>query len=178
MKKIGILIISYVLLLSLCACGSEPSLLSTALGGDSSAVGTPAPDNSKVFKLGDTVELDNVTVSFVNITTSNGSDFNEPEDGNIFVLCEFEISNNSKKDLSVSSMLSFDAYCDGYTCGYSLSALLEKGNKNQLDGTIAAGKKMKGVIGYELPSDWQELEIHYTLDITKNSKIVFVATNN
>ena len=37
-------------------------------------------------------------------------------------------------------------------------ALLEKGDKNQLDGTVAPGKKMNGVIGYEVPADWKELE--------------------
>ena len=37
-------------------------------------------------------------------------------------------------------MMSFEAYCDDYTCTFSLGALMEKGNKNQLDGTVAAGK--------------------------------------
>ena len=48
---------------------------------------------------------------------------------------------------------------------------------NQLDGSVAAGKKMKGVIGYELPSDWKELEIHYTSDLWSSSSIIFVTGN-
>ena len=175
MKKITSLIMACILLLGLCACSSEPSLVGTVPANNNSA--TEAPTD-KVFKLGDTVELNKVVVSFVDITESTGSDFNKPADGNVYILCEFEIANNSDKELSVSSMLSFEAYCDDYSCEYSLGALMEKDNKDQLDGTVAAGKKMKGVVGYEVPSGWKELEIQYTLDFFSNDKIVFVATNN
>lgn len=54
-------------------------------------------------------------------------------------------------------------------------ALLEKGDKNQLDGTVAPGKKMNGVIGYEVPADWKELEINFTPDFWSNKDISFVA---
>ena len=55
------------------------------------------------------------------------------------------------------------------------SALLEKGDRNQLDGTVAAGKKFKGVVGYEVPEDWKELEIRYTPDYWNGNDIVFIA---
>lgn len=176
MKKIIVLITACVLILSLCACDFEPSLVGTVPANNSDNSDTPS-NSSKVFKLGDVVELSDVTVSFVDVVTSSGSDFNKPTDGNVFVLCEFEISNNSSEELAVSSMMSFEAYCDGYSCSLSLQALMEKGNKNQLDGTIAAGKKMKGVVGYEVPADWTELEIHYTTDLLSNKAFVFVANN-
>lgn len=178
MKKIVSLVMACILLLGLCACSSEPSLVGTTPVESTPAVETPTTGGDKVFKLGDTVELDNVIVSFTDIVTSTGSEFNKPADGNVFVLCEFEITNNSTKELSVSSMLSFEGYCDDYSCEYSIGALMERGNKDQLDGSVAAGKKMKGVIGYEVPSDWKELEIQYTLDILSNDKIIFVATND
>ena len=54
-------------------------------------------------------------------------------------------------------------------------ALLEKGDKNQPDGTVAPGKKMNGVIGYEVPADWKELEIKFTPDFWSNKDISFVA---
>jgi len=178
MKKIVYLVMACLLLLSLCACSSEPSLLGTAPVGNNSSADTPTVAKDATFKLGDSVELDGVMIRFAALDKSNGSDFNKPADGNEFVLCEFEITNNSAEDISVSSMLSFEAYHDDYACDTSFSAMLEKGNKEQLDGTIAAGKKMMGVVGYEVPTDWEELEIHYTPSILSNSKIVFVATNS
>ena len=54
---------------------------------------------------------------------------------------------------------------------------MEKGSKNQLDGTVAAGKKFSGVVGYEVPTDWQELEINFTPDVWSGKDITFIATN-
>lgn len=133
-------------------------------------------NEKNVFLLGETAELKNVQVTLASVTESDGSAYNKPTDGNVFVLCEFEITNNSDKEINVSSMMSFNAYCDDYTCNYSLTALLEKGNKNQLDGTIAAGKKFNGVIGYEVPADWNELEVHFTPDFWSGKDITFIAT--
>ena len=177
MKKIVSSVMLFVLLLSLCACSSEPTLIGTTPTSNPTTEATEDVSKQE-FGLGDTVELDDVVVSFLDITTSTGSDFNKPADGKIFVLCEFEITNNSPEELAVSSMLSFEAYCDDYSCDYSVGALMEKGEKSQLDGAVASGKKMKGVIGYEVPTDWKELEIQYTVDILSDDKIVFLATNN
>ena len=145
---------------------------------DNTTKATEAVKNEKTsFGVGEIAELKGIKVALLGVTESNGSQFNTPADGKVFVLCEFEITNDSQEDLAVSSMLSFKGYCDDYACEYSLSALLEKGDKNQLDGTVAPGKKMKGVIGYELPVDWKELEVQFTPDIWTGKEIVFTATN-
>lgn len=195
MKKKISLLMACVLMLSLCACTVDPSggqnapalvtttpneqnSVSTTPDDELPATETPTIAEETVFKVGDTVELNDVTVKFIGVSEKKGSQYNKPEDGNIYVLCEFEIVNNSKKELAVSSMLNFEAYCDDYACDYSLGALIEKGNKEQLDGSVPAGKKMKGVVGYEVTKEWKELEVHYTLDFWTDSKIIFIATND
>lgn len=175
MKKIISFILVCVLMVSLCACSSTPTLVSS---GDNKGSGQSESSNEMTFNVGDTVKLDNVEVTFVGVTESKGSDFFKPADGKVFVLCEFEISNKSDAELSVSSMLSFEAYCDDYACELSISALADKSDKTQLDGTVAPGKKMKGVVGYEISSNWAELEIRYTPDILSNDKMVFIAKNS
>lgn len=132
-------------------------------------------EEKTAFYLGETAELKGVNVTLVSVTQSEGSTYNMPTEGNVFVLCEFEIANDSDREITVSSMISFDAYCDDYACNFSLSALLEKENKNQLDGTVAAGKKLNGVIGYEVPADWQELEVTFTPDFWSGRDITFIA---
>lgn len=129
------------------------------------------------FGIGEKVELNDVVVSFVGYTESYGSQFNKPTDGNEFILCEFEIENNSKSQINISSALSFNGYCDDYALTYSLGAIMEKGNSNQLDGTVASGKKMRGVVGFEVPTDWKELEIHFTPNFWTSKNIIFVATH-
>lgn len=180
-KRALLLLVTGMLAVILFGCSETPVLLddSSAAPSDSAAAAdSPAPTEEQAFQVGETVKLGDIVVSLVEVTESKGSKYNKPTDGNVYLLCEFEITNNSDAELSVSSMLSFDAYCDDYACSQSISAFLEKGNKAQLDGTVAVGKKMKGVIGYEVAKDWKSLEIRYTPDILSSQEIVFVATND
>lgn len=135
-------------------------------------------DNSKeqektTFGIGEQVNLNDVIVTMNNVTESSGSQFNKPSDGNTFILCEFSIENNSEKDLGISSIMCFEAYVDDYSTSMNLSALLES-EKSQLDGTVASGKKMNGVIGYEAAADWEEIEIRFTPDFWSGKDITFV----
>ena len=180
-KRALLLLVTGMLAVNLFGCSETPVLLddSSAAPSDSAAAAdSPAPTEEQAFQVGETVKLGDIVVSLVEVAESKGSKYNKPTDGNVYLLCEFEITNNSDAELSVSSMLSFDAYCDDYACSQSISALLEKGNKAQLDGTVAVGKKMKGVIGYEVAKDWKSLEVRYTPDILSSQEIVFVATND
>lgn len=40
---------------------------------------------------------------------------------------------------------------------------------------IAAGKKMTGIVGYEVPKDWKEIEIRFTPDFWSGNEITFIA---
>lgn len=116
--------------------------------------------------------------TLIGVTESTGTEYFKPSEGKVFLICEFEIANNSDKDLAISSLLSFSAYCDDYACQLSISAMVSAEDKIQLDGTIASGKKMKGIVGYEVPTNWRELEIHYTPDILSDSTMTFTTTHN
>lgn len=133
-------------------------------------------DEQTKFGVGETAEMNDVQVTLLGYEESSGSEFNTPADGNVFVLVNFEIANNSDEELSVSSAMSFDAYADDYALNYSLSALMEKSDETQLDGTIAPGKKMNGYIGYEVPADWSTMEIHFVDSVWSNNKFIFEIT--
>lgn len=129
-------------------------------------------ETKDIFTVGETAEMNDVQVTLLKYSESKGSEYNKPSDGNVFLMAEFEIVNNSDSEMNVSSMLSFEAYADDYALNYSLGAITEN-NDTQLDGTIAAGKKMKGYIGYEVPKDWSTVEIHFTDDVWSDNKIKF-----
>lgn len=130
-------------------------------------------DKDSVFKKGDIAELNGVKVTLTDYKESNGGDWNKPSEGNIFLVAEFEIENNSKEELAISSILSFEAYADDYKLNYSLGAMMEK-DGNQLDGTVSVGKKMKGWIGWEVPEDYNNVEIHFTDNVWGNNKFIFI----
>ena len=109
-------------------------------------------------------------------TESNGSEYITPDEGNVFLLCEFEIANNSNKDINISSITCFEAYCDDYSINQDLIGLQapEAEGKNQLDGSVAAGKKMNGIIAYQVPAGWTTMEINVSPDFWSSRDIKFV----
>lgn len=127
------------------------------------------------FGVGEKVALKDIAVTLKSVTESSGANFMEPEEGKVFVICEFDIENNSASELAISSMLSFNAYVDDYAASFSLGGMIAAG-KTQLDGSVAAGKKMNGVVAYEVPKNWKELEVRFNPDIWTGKDIVFVAT--
>ena len=68
--------------------------------------------------------------------------------------------------------MSFEAYFDDYSSNLDVTAMALSG-KDQLDGTVAAGKKIKGVIGYQASEDWSNMELHFTPDVWAGKDIVF-----
>lgn len=153
-----------------CGSSSKPEKVGTSV---SSSQQPPQQSDSgpETFGVGDQVVLDGVAVTLLSVTENSGQNYVSPDDGKVFVLCEFEIENNSSRDIASSTMLSFESYIDGYTTSLSLTAMMSS-DEPQLDGTIAAGKKMKGVVGYEAPQDWSELEIRFSPSFW-GSEIVF-----
>ena len=132
----------------------------------------PAATEQSVFGVGDKVELNDVVVTLVNVSESTGSGFMTPEDGKVYLLCEFEIENNSSSEIAVSSLMSFSAYVDGYTTNLDLGATTSS-DKPQLDGSVAAGKKMNGIVGYSVDQQWSEIEVRFTPNFWSGKEIVF-----
>lgn len=129
-----------------------------------------------VFNVGDTVSLNDVEITLVNITESAGGEYTTPDEGNEFLILEFEIANNSSKDISISSVMNFEAYCDDYSLTQDLVGLQapEASGKNQLDGSVAAGKKMNGVIAYQVPTTFSKFEVSVAPDFWSSKDIQFV----
>lgn len=132
------------------------------------------PEAKSGYGVGEQGELDGISVTLTEVEESQGNDFFKPEEGKVFLICHFDIANNSEEDLSVSSILSFDAYVDDYSTSMSLNASVASSD-TQLDGTVAAGKKMAGIIGYEAPVDWSTLEITFTPDLLSRESMTFFA---
>ncbi len=128
------------------------------------------------FYLGEIAEQKGVQIALVNVYESFGSDFITPNDGNIFLVCEFDIANNSEKDIHISSVMNFEAYCDDYSLNQDILGLQvpEANGKKQLDGSVAAGKKMNGVIAYQVPANYQTMEINVSPDFWSGRDMKFV----
>lgn len=172
-----ILTIIGLLIIASAISGGEGEKPTKVVSNASESTSTPSTASEstpvEAFEVGDTAEYKGVKVTLNSVKESKGSQFNKPTEGNVYLLVDFTIENGTNEDLVVSSMLSFDAYQDGYSTNLSLSALIEKTGE-QLDGTIAPGKKMQGAIGYEVPATYSEFEINYQADVWDDQKFTFV----
>ncbi len=137
---------------------------------------TETTDETKtIFGVGDTVEVDDGIEMTILAAGEYKSDnqFITPEDGKLFYKVDIEITNNSDRDTTISSMVSFEAYEDDY----SIDETYASGIEDMLSGSVAAGKKIKGSLCYELNKDWKTLEIQYKPNVWRSKKIVFELKN-
>ena len=88
------------------------------------AEATPTPEPKTTYTVGETAEDHDIKVTLLSVEQSTGSQYLTPADGNVYVVLEFEIENNSNTDISVSSIASFEAYCDDYSVNMNLTANL------------------------------------------------------
>ena len=171
---LGTVLIVFALLILIGAFGSMLSSDDKPTKVDSGDSAEATEEEKTEFAVGETASLNDVEVTLVSAEESNGTQFLAPEAGNIL---SFEITNNSDRDITVSSMLNFEAYCDDYSVNQSISGAASNSNgKVTLDGNVASGKKMNGIITYEVPEDYQRLEVSFTPDFWKSKDIKFVVT--
>lgn len=137
----------------------------------------PKEETPEFFKIGETAVTKKVKATITEMEKSEGGKFNKPADGHEFVLLHMTIENVSDKEIGISSILDFDAYVDDNAINEDLGAQISKDGTKTMNGTIAAGKKLTGVLGYEVPKGWQKLEIHFSPDPLSNTVIKWLIEN-
>ena len=132
-----------------------------------------AEKTETTFGLNESAVFRTLKFTATEIKESNGEDFFEPDDGNVFVGVKFEIENISDEEQSISTLLLFEGYADDVKCEYSFNAACAF-SEGTLDGTIAPGKRLKGWYALEVPEDWEELELDVQSDWLSNKQAKFV----
>lgn len=128
-----------------------------------------AEEVSSIFVVGDVVETSDLKITYLSAEEcSFDNQFITPNEGNVFYRMEFEFENIGDTDQAISSMLDWNCYADGYAADQSWYG------DDQLDATIAPGKKAKGAVYFEVPADAQEIELNYEVNLWTEDKVVFV----
>jgi uncharacterized membrane protein len=118
------------------------------------------------FKVGDTVETEDLRITFLKAEPYT-EEYDEPAKGHEFYKFEFEFVNISDSDQYVSSM-DFNCYADGYDTESAYSS-----KDKDLDATLSAGKKTKGVVCFEIPKDAKDISLEYETNYWNESKVCF-----
>ena len=117
------------------------------------------------FTLGDTVINEDYTVTLESARIITDYDeYNTPNENCEFLELCFVVENKADDELFVHAS-KFETYVDGFVveANDNFDAMLASGEE-LLSTTLAGGKKVRGVLCYELSKDWSELEIILDLD--------------
>lgn len=111
------------------------------------ATPTPAPKQPEIFAIGDSVKFNDMVITLNGVRTSSGSDFEKPEKGK-YVILDLTIENKGTESATISTMMNMSLYdADSYKYNVALFTDL----KGSLDGEIAAGRKIRGEVAFDVP---------------------------
>lgn len=129
-----------------------------------------------IYKQGETASYSGVEITLDSYVESEGDDWSVPTEGNEFMFVHLTIVNKTSDDLVISSMASFENYCDDTKLDYSaaaFTALATTSDQPKLDGTIAPGETLEGYLSLEVPLNWSAVEIRYTDKIWSDDVVHF-----
>lgn len=134
-----------------------------------------ADSDKNHYSLGDTAEIDDFQITFKNTSTSAGNETIIPGDGKAFLICELQITNNSNEEISISSLMDIEAYCDDYLVSEDLSGLSlpEAEGKNEFNGSVALGDSLEGILIYQVPENFSTFELMIAPDFWSGETVKF-----
>lgn len=137
-------------------------------GEDAQEATTEAPGN--IFHVGDVVETSTLKITYYSAEEyKTDNEFMQPKEGNIYYRMEFEFENIGDSDETISSILCWNCYADGYVMDMAYIG------DDEIDATLSPGKKVRGAVYYEVPADSKEIELEFEADFLSGKKIVFIA---
>ena len=166
-KWIVIAVVAVVVIAVIAAAGGGNETKKTGtVNGD---VNNSQEASNDSFSVGDIVETKDMRISFISAEEYvSDNQFIQPKEGNVFYRMEFEFENISSSDTTLSTLLDWECYADSYAVDQSWL------QNDQLDGTLASGKKMKGAVYFEIPQNAQSIELNYKTDLWSGGKVTFI----
>ena len=130
----------------------------------------------ETYVLGETFKLGTLQYKINSVRTSDGDGniFKSPKNGKTFFLVDLTIENQGNSDVEVRSKIGFKLKDrDGKRQDSTLGATLAI--KDAINGTIKAGGKMTGELGYEVSKEARTFDLTVIPDpLSSKSKIATV----
>ena len=124
---------------------------------------------TEVYEIGDSVKAGNLIFTVNSTRTDKGGDIIKPGEGKIYYIVDVTVENTGDKSENVSSLLMFKLFDSD---GYNYSVTFGPETKGQIDGEIAAGRKLRGELVFEIPEDAMGLELEIDPTIFGSGKII------
>lgn len=125
---------------------------------------------NKDYVIGDSLTIDDIAITYISAEKYiSDNEFILPTEGTEFYRVEFEFENKGSSDWSISSMVNWNCYADGYLTNQTWTNM-----DDDLSGTMSAGKKLKGALYFEVPLDAEEVILEYKNNIWIDETLTFI----
>lgn len=114
---------------------------------------------------GETFQVSDVEIGLIGVREGENEVF-AAEEGNMYIVAEFQVTNTSSEPYTLSTLLQFDMIdVDGTE--YSISIFPEM--SEMLDGDIPAGQTKRGEVGFEVPQNKGPYTIRFSEFLSDDS---------
>ena len=158
-----------LVLIALCACGFfvlggaallliEPSAPVISRVTPAPASGEPVATGPASYKVGETIRLRDIILTVTNVEFSQGTDFDKPDAGKVYLLIRVRMENAGSKEVSVNPFHFKVLDSNGVIVDQAFTTVAE----NSLSAVeLAPGGKIDGTIPFEVPEGDQGLQLIY-----------------
>lgn len=176
MKRKWITLVTVLMIVCLFSASASATGINEMFGGLTSLFSA----EEKTYGVGEVAETDGISIELINVLQSKGNDLFGyiPTEGNEYLIFELTFDNQSEEELYLSTIMCFKCWCDDTLYNISLDAqgVALFAGKYQLDGVVKPGEKLSGIVGYEVPNNWEEVKLEFSKDIILGEKITFAVS--
>lgn len=111
-----------------------------------------------------------MVLTLTDVKEVKGNYLAKPQSGNTFIVVSYTVENQGS-DSKYVTYSDIEGYCNGYKLDVS-NTLWICDNYNYLED-LAGGRKIKGEVCMEVPSDWKEIEVRYVPSVWSSDAASF-----
>jgi|SRR5580765_3126394 len=163
----GVLAAVIILIVVIAVANGGKSNTGTAVT-TSTTSSTTNSTNAQHFKVGDTVKVGTDWQAVVNSAkTDSGGQYSALKSGDVYLVVDISLTNLSSQEQTVSSLIDFTLQD---STGQKYNESIDPNAGASLDGKVAAGSPLRGVIAFEVPSAQKSYQLHYSPDIVSSGQ--------
>ena len=132
---------------------------------------TAAPSAPESYSVGDVIDISDFVMVVLGWDILPANEFAEPDEGNQFVAVDLLLVNQTDSPVSVSTLLQMflkDATSQKYNVDLFAQMAAEGGS---LDGELAAGERLRGKVGFQVPENATGLEFEFDPNLLGSGKV-------